>query len=93
MEISVDKQSPLGLKEQIKRQIRILVQAGDLIPGQALPPAKDLAGLLNVNRNTVSQAYKELALEGILETRKGSGTFVSDTIEGRGSGGSGQDTG
>lgn len=81
MEISVDKQSPLGLKEQIKRQIRILAQAGELIPGQALPPAKDLAGLLNVNRNTVSQAYKELALEGILETRKGSGTFVGDTVE------------
>ena len=77
MLIAVNKNLPLGLKEQIKRQIRLMVDTGALKKGQLLPSAKDLAVLIHVNRNTVSQAYQELARDAVLITRKGSGTFVN----------------
>jgi DNA-binding transcriptional regulator YhcF (GntR family) len=76
MQIVVQRKSPLRIKDQIKRQIRIMVESGELSLGQTLPPARDLAQNLNVNRNTVAAAYRELIEEGILEGVVGSGTFV-----------------
>lgn len=80
MKIVVQKSSPLGLREQIKRQIRMLIESSALQPGQALPSARDLSAILQVNRNTITQAYKELASEGILDIRVGSGTFVKKNL-------------
>ena len=76
MKIALNKKYPLAVKDQIKWQIRNMIESGDLSLGQMLPSAKDMAALLNINRNTVSVAYKELAGEGFLESVKGSGTFV-----------------
>jgi DNA-binding transcriptional regulator YhcF (GntR family) len=78
MKLYISKEDPFGVKDQIKRQIRVLVASGEFVPGQPLPSAKDMATLLNVNRNTVSQAYKELASEGLLEIIVGSGTYVKE---------------
>jgi GntR family transcriptional regulator len=80
MKIVVLHNSPIGIKEQIKRQIRFLIHSRELEAGQALPSAKDLAKLLNVNRNTIAIAYRELSLEGILKTVVGTGTFVREDI-------------
>jgi DNA-binding transcriptional regulator YhcF (GntR family) len=80
MDISVQKKSPLSLREQIKRQIRMLIECGDLELGQALPSARDLSAILNVNRNTITHAYKELSSEGILKIVIGSGTFVKEGL-------------
>ncbi|MFH1114570.1 MAG: GntR family transcriptional regulator [Pseudomonadota bacterium] len=80
MKLVVRRNSPLSVKDQIKRQIRIMIDGKELMPGQALPSAKDLANILNVNRNTVAGAYRELAAEGILKTVVGSGTFVREDI-------------
>ncbi len=79
MKFTLRRNAPLGIKDQIKRQIRIMAEGGELAVGQALPSAKDMAKGLNVNRNTVSTAYRELVAEGILETIVGSGTFVKGT--------------
>ena len=76
MKFTLRRNAPLGIKDQIKRQIRIMVQGGELPVGHALPSAKDMAKGLKINRNTVSTAYRELVAEGILETIVGSGTFV-----------------
>jgi GntR family transcriptional regulator len=76
MRFGINKKSPLGIKEQLKRQIRTLAESGDLSPGQQLPSARDMATMLRINRNTVSHAYKELAAEGGLEIIMGSGTYV-----------------
>ncbi len=76
MKIMIQKDSPLSIRDQIKRQIRALIENSELSPGDALPSARNLAALITVNRNTVTQAYKELATEGILEVVTGSGTFV-----------------
>jgi DNA-binding transcriptional regulator YhcF (GntR family) len=76
MRLSVNKKSALGIKEQIKVQMRMLVESGDMGRKGALPSVRDLAEMLGVNRNTVALAYRELAEEGWLEMRAGSGTFA-----------------
>ena len=78
MKISVSRDDPYAIKDQIKRQIRVLIGSGELAAGSVLPSAKDMGALLNVNRNTISQVYKELAFEGLLEIVVGSGTFIKE---------------
>jgi DNA-binding transcriptional regulator YhcF (GntR family) len=80
MKLVVRHGGPLSLKDQIKRQIRFMIDSRELEPGQALPSARDMAGLLSVNRNTLAGAYRELTAEGILRTVVGSGTFVREDI-------------
>ena len=77
MNIMLRKTAPLGVKEQIKSQLRSLIARGEYRPGQALPSARDLALTLGVNRNTTWAAYRELAAEGLLASGRGAGTFVS----------------
>jgi DNA-binding transcriptional regulator YhcF (GntR family) len=74
--IQIHKQSPLGVREQIKHQIRLMIESQVLTPGQAMLSARDMSTLINVNRNTVTHAYKELSSEGLLEIVPGHGTFV-----------------
>lgn len=81
MQLVIQKLGPLSIRDQIKRQIKMLIENGELEPGQALPSARDLSAILHVNRNTVTQAYKELSSEGILKTIIGSGTFVRNNLE------------
>ena len=56
--------------------IRALAQSRQLAPGQALPPIRDLAARLGVNRNTVAAAYKRLAAAGIASSRGRLGTAI-----------------
>lgn len=76
MKIQVQRKSHISLREQIKKQVIVLIENRDLLPGHALPSARDLSNLIHVNRNTITQAYKELESEGILEIVIGSGTYV-----------------
>jgi GntR family transcriptional regulator len=62
---------------QIVNQVKYLVAAGRLAPGEELPPIRTLAGQLVVNPNTVARAYLELEREGLDDKRHGSGTYVS----------------
>lgn len=61
---------------QLFDSIRALTQAGELLPGQALPTVRDLAATLGVNRNTVSLAYKRLVTAGIAVTQGRLGTAI-----------------
>ena len=72
----IDPRSPNPLWGQIATRVKVAVAAGELLPGEAVPSVRELARRLRVNPATVSQAYRELAKEGFLETRHGSGTFV-----------------
>lgn len=78
--LQVQKQSPISVREQIKRQIRLMIENQVLTAGKALPSARDMSALIRVNRNTVTQAYKELSSEGFLEIVPGSGTFVKKSL-------------
>ena len=63
---------------QIVNQVKYLVAAGRLAPGEEVPAIRVLAGQLLVNPNTVARAYLELEREGIVSKRHGSGTYISD---------------
>ena len=75
---NIDPRSPTPLWEQIAGRVRVAVAAGELRPGEPLPSVRELARRLRVNPATVAQAYRELAQEGFVETRHGSGTFVNE---------------
>src|SRR6185295_11412601 len=66
-----------SLYERIAAEILRKVAAGELRPGDRLPPIRQAAGEWQVNLNTVARAYAALAERGILETRAGGGTVVA----------------
>lgn len=68
------------LAGQIYRQVRAMILDGRLLPGQALPASRELAGRLDVSRNTVGVAYDRLAAEGFVVGRVGAGTFVNAAL-------------
>jgi GntR family transcriptional regulator len=67
---------PLGL--QIAQGLRLAIAQGRLLPGEQLPSARDLATELRVNFHTVRKAFGDLQTEGVLEFRRGIGTFVKE---------------
>ena len=72
----LDARSGLGIAAQIRTRIALLIADGDLVPGDRLPPVRDLAGHLGVNVNTVRSAYARLEADGLVRTRHGVGTEV-----------------
>ncbi|SUX29892.1 HTH-type transcriptional regulatory protein gabR [Chromobacterium vaccinii] len=68
------------LSRQLYRQLRELIRLHRLAGGSALPASRALAQTLRLGRNTVLSAYDQLAAEGYLESRHGSGTYVCDAF-------------
>jgi GntR family transcriptional regulator / MocR family aminotransferase len=77
--VALDRTSPRGLREQLEGELRRAVRDGRLAIGTALPPSRVLARELGVARSVVVDAYGQLAAEGYLEARQGSGTRVRAT--------------
>lgn len=75
--IEIDSRSQAPIYEQIIRQIKELIARGGLVQGEKLPSVRELSSMILVNPNTVSRAYQELEREGVIETLRGKGTFVS----------------
>jgi len=73
----IDTKSGIPIYRQIIEQIRFAIAGGSLEAGQQLPTVRRLAADLAINPNTVIRAYRELEIEGVLETQQGSGTFIS----------------
>ena len=65
---------------QIMEQIRHRVAIGDWQPGQEVPSIRALAVALNISVITVKRAYLELEHQGVISTRQGRGSFVSDNV-------------
>lgn len=65
----------------IFESIRLQVLAGDLPPGQVLPPVRDLAVTLGVNRNTVAAVYKRLATAGLATAHGRRGTVIRGQLD------------
>ena len=76
--IRVDPALPTPLWSQIEESVRYLVASGALRPGDALPSVRDLARDQRINPNTVAKAYQRLAEAGVVEARRGEGTFVAE---------------
>ena len=77
MQIRIDAKSGVPFYRQIIEQVKFAIGRGDLGSGDRLPTVRQLAVDLSVNPNTVIRAYRELELQGMLDTQQGSGTFVS----------------
>jgi GntR family transcriptional regulator / MocR family aminotransferase len=78
--IHLDRTSTTPLHQQLTEKIRTAVLEGRLKPKQKLPSSRSLAKLLTISRATVTQSYEQLASEGYLETRCGSGTYIGDRL-------------
>ena len=81
LSVKVHKHDPTDLYQQVAAEIRRAIAEGEAKPGERLPPAKDLAAVLDVNPNTVLRALRLLRDEGLLEFRRGRGISVAGTPE------------
>jgi len=81
LNVKVDRGDPTDLYEQVAGEIRRAIADGEAQAGDRLPPAKDLAAVLDVNTNTVLRALRLLRDEGLLEFRRGRGISVAGTPE------------
>ena len=73
----LDQADKTPVYAQLERGIRSAIAAGRLEVGAQLPTVRQLAVDLKVNANTVAKVYAFLERVGVLETRRGVGTFVA----------------
>ena len=78
--IQLDRTSKKSVGVQLYMALRALVLGGGLRPGERLPATRTLAREVGVSRTTVIDAIDRLVAEGMLVSRVGAGTFVSDTL-------------
>ena len=77
--VSVDPRDRTPIYAQLDRALRAAIATGRLTAGDQLPTVRQLAVELSINANTVARVYAELERQGVLETRRGVGTFVAST--------------
>ena len=77
--VSLDVRDATPIYAQLERALRAAIATGRLQPGDQLPTVRQLAVDLRVNANTVARVYAELERGGVLETRRGVGSFISAT--------------
>jgi DNA-binding transcriptional regulator YhcF (GntR family) len=81
--IRVDREGDVPVGVQLAWSLRRAIESGRLRPGDRLPPLRELAIEVGVNANTLRAAYAKLESEGLIETRHGSGTYVTGAHERR----------
>ena len=77
--VSIDTRDRTPIYAQLERALRAAVATGRLQPGDQLPTVRQLAVDLSINANTVARVYAELERAGVIETRRGVGSFVCGT--------------
>jgi len=77
--VAIDPRDPTPIYAQLDRALRAAIATGRLTPGDQLPTVRQLAVDLRVNANTVARVYTDLERDGVLETRRGVGSFVAAT--------------
>ncbi|MFJ9807872.1 GntR family transcriptional regulator [Streptomyces sp. NPDC101158] len=76
----IDRRSGVATYLQIVQQTKQALRMGLLEPGDRLPTAREVVEATAINPNTVLKAYRELEREGLVEARRGLGTFVRATL-------------
>jgi GntR family transcriptional regulator len=77
--VSIDPRDRTPIYAQLERGLRAAIATGRLGPGDQLPTVRQLAVDLQVNANTVARVYSELERAGVIETRRGIGSFITAT--------------
>ncbi|MEV6318562.1 GntR family transcriptional regulator [Streptomyces sp. NPDC051776] len=80
VEFRIDRRSGVATYVQIVQQTKQALRLGVLQPGDQLPTAREVVEATAVNPNTVLKAYRELEREGLVEARRGLGTFVRKAL-------------
>jgi GntR family transcriptional regulator len=80
IEFHLDTRSGVPTYLQLVQQVRQAVRLGILSPGDQLPTVKEVVSGLAINPNTVLKAYRELDRDGLVEGRRGIGTFISSDL-------------
>ncbi len=75
--ITIDTRDPTPIYAQLERAIRVAIASGKLKSGDQLPTVRQLAVELRVNANTVAKVYLALERDGVVETKRGVGTFIA----------------
>ena len=76
-QININKKDKHPVYLQLATQLSGFIQTGNLKKGERLPGSRALAAALRLHRKTVVNAYEELTAQGWLESRSGSGTYVT----------------
>jgi GntR family transcriptional regulator len=77
--VAIDPRDRTPIYAQLERGLRAAIATGRLGPGDQLPTVRQLAVDLQVNANTVARVYSDLERAGVIETRRGVGSFISAT--------------
>jgi len=77
MLIRIDADSATAIFDQVAASVRSDIVAGRLVPGDRLPPAREVAAALDINVHTVLRAYQQLRDESLLDLRRGRGAMIS----------------
>ncbi|MGW2491205.1 GntR family transcriptional regulator [Streptomyces sp. NPDC001606] len=80
VEYRIDRHSGVATYMQIVQQTKQAIRLNLLVPGDRLPTAREVVEATAINPNTVLKAYRELEREGLVEARRGLGTFVRRTL-------------
>src|SRR5579863_2180586 len=73
---NLDSQSGVPIYRQLGSYLQRLIEIGDLRSGDRLPPTRELAGQLGLNRTTISAAYDLLETVGLIKGEVGRGSYV-----------------
>jgi GntR family transcriptional regulator len=76
--MDIDFNAAYPIYEQVIEEIKKEIVRGELKPGAKLPSQRQLARKIEVNPNTVQRAYREMEQRGLVETKRGRGTFIKD---------------
>jgi GntR family transcriptional regulator len=74
----LDAHSGVPVYRQLIDQVQAAIASNALAVGDQLPTVRQVAVDLAINPNTVSRAYREMEIRGLLDTQQGTGTFVAD---------------
>jgi GntR family transcriptional regulator len=74
----LDAHSGVPVYRQLIDQVQAAIASGALAAADQLPTVRQVAVDLAINPNTVSRAYREMEIRGLLDTQQGTGTFVAD---------------
>jgi GntR family transcriptional regulator len=77
--VTIDQRDPTPIYAQLERGLRAAIATSRLGPGDQLPTVRQLAVDLQVNANTVARVYAELERAGVIETKRGVGSFITAT--------------
>ena len=75
--VTVDPRDSTPIYAQLERGVRAAIATGRLRPGDQLPTVRQMAVDLQVNANTVARVYAELERSGVIETKRGVGSFIT----------------